>query len=545
MHLTGLLYSLLTLGLFLLVTGSFIPLTKKLNFLSEDQDSDLALYCLTLVFVIAYLAICGLLLIWIPFSHKKTIAIILLLAPLIYGYLKLYGSFKFSKKLLKKRESVYIGVATLFSVILLILANTTIQLGDTPDGPYVNKENINSVRIQKMTGNLPADNVLPFIAQEYLAYGLSFTGNSPIMPGQPVTNRPFLLSLVSLPFRLSLLPLDKQFASLPKYSYAGQDWPDFRVLASNQLGYSSFLGIGVFLNAIMLLPMGLFALKLWGEKKYDYLLTALFITSPFYIFQTIFIWPKIFAAFFILYAIYLFLFCGSRLFAGILLGLAYLSHPYASGYLLIALLMIGILGFQDKTRLIKNLGNVLIGFSTMVLPWIVWAKFLIDIPSNMVSQNLFVDGISTTQFFWVRVVSLAKGILPIQFVPENFDVINFYVISSLNITGSVGTLLFCTVIVIFIFDRILQEKAPQDLYSKNKLKVNIALVYIMLSSALLAMSFSFIGWPLIHGGQALPAFVMLICIYYISRVQGIFQVFAWLQVAFNAMLFIKYFSAIR
>jgi hypothetical protein len=540
MHLTGLLYSLLALTLFIAVILSFISLTKKLDIRFNFLDSDLMNFTSSLVMATIYLALCGIILSCLPNALKKIIGAFFIFLPILLGLLQLIREGCLNKASLNSRGITYIAATYIFSVLLLILANTIISLGDTPDGAYVNKENINSVRIQRLAGNLPADNVLPFIAQEYLAKSLSFTENSPILPGQPVTNRPFLVSLIALPFRLVLLPIENEITVLPKFSYVGQDWPDYRILARNQLGYATFMGIGVFLNASLLLAAGLFSLKLWREKKFDVLLILLFVSSPFYIFQTIFLWPKSLAAFYILFGAYIYLKSRLAFLSGLLIGLAYLSHPYAVGYFIVGLLFILGMNFRDKLKGLRNAGQFSISFLITILPWIVWKDYIVNIPSNMVSQNLFVEGMAWQEFIWVRVVSMMRELLPVHFLANGFNYVNFYIESSLNLVGAVGTLFFIGILLMPFSDYsnfFSKVKSSGDLWPINLKGV---FLYSLISNVLLACTFSFIGVPLVHGGQILPVIFMMLGIHWLVASGRIPFIFAWIQVALNFILFSIY-----
>jgi len=491
-----------------------------------------------------YLSICGIILSCLPIAPKKVVGTFFVFLPILLGLPKLIGKEYLYKLSLNSRGIIYIGATYIFSVLLLILANTMISLGETPDGAYVNKENINSVRIQRLAGNLPADNVLPFIAQEYLAKDLSFTENSPILPGQPVTNRPFLVSLLALPFRLVLLPIENETKVLPKFSYVGQDWPDYRILARNQLGYAAFMGVGVFLNASLLLAAGLFGLQIWREKKYDILLILLFISSPFYIFQTIFLWPKSLAAFYILFGAHIYLKSRLAFASGLLLGLAYLSHPYAVGYFIVGLLFILGINFRDKIKGLKSAGQFSISFLITILPWVVWRDFIVNIPSNMVSQNLFVDGMVWQEFIWVRVVSVMRELLPVHFLANSFQYVNFYIEGSLNLVGAVGTLFFIGIILI-PFSNLTNSSA--NIKSRgNSWVSNLkgVFLYSLISSVLLACSFSFIGVPLVHGGQILPVICMMLGVYWLVGASRSANFLGWIQVAVNALLFFIYLNEI-
>ena len=541
MLLTLILYSLSTFGLFILMVLGFASL--KSNSKGKHRTIELSLYdfCWALVFSICYLAISGVLIIYFFSDWRGLLSILIIAIPTVLGVWSATHLIRHQLLPVFLGEKFYILATCLFTILLLVIANAPISLIDTPDGPYVNKEHVNSVRLQKLTGDLPADNVLPFIVQEYLVNDISFASNSPIMPGQPVTNRPFLMSLVALPFRMAILPSETKLSELPKYSYGGQEWPDFRILARNEIGYAVFMGIGVFLNAAILLSLGLFANLLWSKKKFDWLLVGLFFSSPFYIFQTVFLWPKNLAAFFILFAAYLYIVKRSLVLAGALIGLAYLSHPYVLGYLLVGMAFILIKGYKNLVLTLKGLSRFFATFALVTIPWFIWKEYFINIPSNMVTQNLLMNGISFKEFIWVRIVSLSREFLPVQFIANNFSVKSFYIESSLNLFGAVGSLvLLCALLIpcsnTFQF-RTVNSSQSFDGFKK-------IILYCFISSILLACSFSFIGVPLVHGAQVLPGLLMIWSVYVFSLSSPIVLAIGWMQVIINMIFFIAYFIKI-
>ena len=537
MQLTLMFYSFLSFGLFLFMVMGFAFLNGYRK--SDHRAINISLFDFSgaLVFCICYLAISGIFLISFFADWRGFIAVLLIAVPTVLGiwcvasliHNRLFTVFLYDR--------VYVLATCIFTVFILIIANAPIALRDTPDGPYVNKENVNSVRLQKLTGDLPADNVLPFVVQEYLANDISFSSNSPILPGQPVTNRPFLMSLVALPFRIVILPSETKPMNLPKYSYGGQEWPDFRILARNEISYAVFMGIGVFLNAAILLTLGLFANLLWNKKKFDWLLVALFASSSFYIFQTIFLWPKNLAAFFILFSAYLYIVKRSLIWAGVLIGLAYLSHPYALGYLLVGIVFILIEGYQNIAMTFKNLSKFFAAFTLITIPWFIWKQYLIHIPSDMLAQNLLLNGLSFKEFIWVRVVSLSREFLPVQFIASSFSVKGFYIDSSLNLFGAVGSLILLSTLF-FPFtnkNQLLIKEPSQGLDYFKK-----ATLYCFTSSILLACIFSYIGVPLVHGAQVLPGLLMIFFVYVFSPFSHIMLTIGWMQVIINMVLLTAY-----
>jgi hypothetical protein len=168
-----------------------------------------------------------------------------------------------------------------------------------PDGPYVSKEWTRGVKIQFITGNLPLDNVIPFAVAEYFLRGISFRDNHPIVPGQEVTNRTVLTAAVVTPFLAAISPPESTEDTLPTYNYVGTQWPDFRIIVRDDRACTVYLAVMIALNATLLLGAAAFFHSLVKLKVGTALAaTLLFVTSPYFIFQTIFTWPKELAAFF-------------------------------------------------------------------------------------------------------------------------------------------------------------------------------------------------------------------------------------------------------
>jgi hypothetical protein len=98
-----------------------------------------------------------------------------------------------------------LAILSLFIVSCVCLTHLQIRFPPVlPDGPYIFKEHTLPVRLQVLTGNLPADNYIPFVVQEYLLRDISFSREHPILPGQEVSNRTVLMALATAPFRAAL-----------------------------------------------------------------------------------------------------------------------------------------------------------------------------------------------------------------------------------------------------------------------------------------------------------------------------------------------------
>ncbi len=213
----------------------------------------------------------------------------------------------------------------------LAIARLPIQLpADTPDGMYIMKQPWLNVRIQRLT-ELPADNYIPYAVTEFLLRRTSFRNNHPILPGEEVTGRPILMSLVAVPFRAALAPPPVN-RDIGKFSYVGQQWANTPSLFQDNY-YRQFLVVGIVLNSLLLLGlMVMFAGLLSGFALPVATLCAM--TSTFVLSQTIFLWPKSFAAFYLVLALHAALRRYKTSLIALCLVLAYYCHPFAITFVL-------------------------------------------------------------------------------------------------------------------------------------------------------------------------------------------------------------------
>jgi hypothetical protein len=186
---------------------------------------------------------------------------------------------------------------------------------------------------------------------------------------------------------------------------------------------------------------------------------------------------------------------------------------------------------------LKNLVKFFAAFALITIPWFIWKEYLIHIPSDMLAQNLLINGISFKEFIWVRVVSLSREFLPVQFIASSFSVKGFYIDSSLNLFGAVGSLiLLSTLFIPFTNKYQLLIKEPSEGFNCFK-KI---ILYCLASSILLACIFSYIGVPLVHGAQVLPGLMMILFVYVFSPSSPILLTIGWLQVIINIIFLTAY-----
>ena len=105
---------------------------------------------------------------------------------------------------LSRPSKVSLALWVLLLVLSLGLLHVDVRFPEPlPDGLYVFKTHTTNVKIQYLT-SLPADNYIPFAVAEFFLRGVSFKKERPILPGNEVSNRTILMSLVALPFRVAL-----------------------------------------------------------------------------------------------------------------------------------------------------------------------------------------------------------------------------------------------------------------------------------------------------------------------------------------------------
>ena len=436
----------------------------------------------------------------------------------------------------------YIGFLFL-SLLSIYIANLPVKLPENlPDGAYVAKSNILPVRIQFLTGNLPADNSIPHVVSQYLLQDISFEENRPILPGQEVTNRPILMSLVTLPFAAALKMPERLSETLPTFSYVAQNWPDFRTLINDLAAYRISLTVGIILNALLLLGGAILIGSIFPITTPIAIACVLsVISSPFFLFQTIFIWPKSMAGFFIAVGLFQILKRKEYILGGFMLGAAYLSHPYAAAFIMGVYLLLVVIFLKDyfSTRSLQNLARdhlkAIIIFSLSLIliisPWWIWAKWMVHLPSsNLVEQNLFIPGQSWINFIWIRIVNFSVSFIPFYWFTYPFNLRQFIGGISVNAVGA------CGVIAYLFFFRTISNLSPSKAYPY--------VLTIGIPTAFLVSIFSVTTVPAIHGLQ-LPIMLILLtgCIQ-VLRAFGVLYGTAIIaiQCVINGLLLIRYFQ---
>jgi hypothetical protein len=339
-----------------------------------------------------------------------------------------------------------IKIALLFWFLLLVFCVGLLQVDIRSPQSLLNgidifKTPTTNVRVQYLT-SLPADNYIPFAVSEFFVRGISFQKERPILPRAEVSDRTVLMSLVAVPFRAALgAPCDHP--ALGTFHYLDRDWPDVAKLNTNG-AFEQFSVIGLVLNSLLLLGAIVFCAG-FGASSVVPLATLLYITNPYFIGQTIYTWPKALAGFFILLAWHSIRAGYGPVTAGILLALAFHSHPYVMAFAGWVVLFYLLQWWRNKSGL-PSLLIFLFTFLVILLPWTIWTRYVLQIPSDLIAQNFSGPGTeiawaSPMNFIWIRVYNLFFTVCSTIFVLYPFDLGALFERWFVSLPGVVGIVL--------------------------------------------------------------------------------------------------------
>ena len=262
------------------------------------------------------------------------------------------------------------------------------------------------------------------------------------MPGQSAANRTPLMPLLASTFRSVLGPPPlMQEGALGTFSYVGTNWPDVGKLGTDDQ-YGLFLIIGLILQCLFVFSAYLYCSSFLDQRIVSVALLS-FPLNPFFLSQSIFLWPKLSAAFFILLCAYTLQIRKSYPLAAFLLGMAYYCHPlvllFFPGYGLFVLLAWrkGQIRFSELRNFFGVLGLTLV-------PWLAWTKLIVRLKADLGTQNyLIFEPISPwVNFIYVRVVSLFDTFIPTGLGNYPFNFFAFLRQADTTVPGAVGLFLF-------------------------------------------------------------------------------------------------------
>jgi hypothetical protein len=404
---------------------------------------------------------------------------------------------------LSTATKIALGLWGLFLVLNLGILNLEMQLPESlPDGPYIFKTPTMNVKVQYLTG-MPADNYIPFAVSEFFLRGVSFKDVRPILPGNEVSNRTILMSLVTVPFRVALgAPHDGP--SLGTYNYIGAHWQDVSKLNEGSY-FEQFAIVGLVLNSLMLLGLLVFCSSMGANSVLPFA-TILYVTNHYFIVQTIYSWPKAFAGFFILLAWTSLRSAHHPAIVAALLALAYHCHPYA----VVFAGCVGLFYLTQWTRGRISLRStaIYVGvYAALLAPWFIWTQLVLRIPSDLIAQNFSGPGTeaawaSPINFIWIRLHNFLDltGLMSLQFLPSDLASASAY--WERSVPGLVGFVL--------ILPALAQcAKLP---------KPTPWLWYGLLGPAALILAiFSGPALAILHGYQALLGVLLFFGVWWLSR----------------------------
>ena len=397
---------------------------------------------------------------------------------------------------------ICLGLWFLLLVACLSLLHIEVQLPESlPDGIYIFKTHTTNVKIQHLTSQ-PADNYIPYAVAEFFLRGVSFEKERPILPGNEVSNRTILMSLVALPFRVALGG-PRDHPQLGTYHYLGRDWPDVSKLYADD-SFEQFVIVGLVLNSLLLVGLLVFCAS-FASSSLLLAATLLYVTNPYFIGQTIYTWPKALAGFFILLAWNSIRTGHGATIVAALMAAAFHCHPYA----IVFAGWVGLFYLTQWRRAESRLPAVvpyLLVFAVIAAPWIIWTRYVLGIPSDLVAQNFAGAGTelawaSPLTFIWIRLHNLFYLLCSTIFLVYPFDlkpIVNNWLES---LPGAVG--------LVLIFPALAQcAELP---------KPRPWLWYGFLGPALSILAvYSCPALPVFHGYQPLLAVLLFFAVWWLS-----------------------------
>ena len=341
---------------------------------------------------------------------------------------------------LSRPIKIFLGLWILFLVLSIAILHLEIRWPSLSSGQFIFKTQTLNVKIQALADG-PTDNSIAYLVQEYLLRHIPFQQEHPIViPGTEVTQRTILMPLVGLAFRAVIDPPPRYQKPLPKFQFDGKAVPAVETLYTDS-GFRQFFVISIVLNSLLLLGVGLFCAHL-GTTGMLPIAALLFLTNPYFITNTVFTWPKAFAGFFVALAWDAFRRERDTRFVGACSAMAYHCHPYAIAFV-IGTGLCCFFGRDPKTRW-RDLARFGVTALFLILPWIVWTRLVIELPSGMLSHNFNPGGINTVfpNPIWARFVNVALVFIPAFLFIYPFNPVHIARTASASLAGAAGLILF-------------------------------------------------------------------------------------------------------
>jgi hypothetical protein len=432
----------------------------------------------------------------------KWISILVLLIPIFWSMKIVFTNRRTKdynlKQIFKTIHVDKAGFVAWFIVVSISCFLTLIPLSkqeNLPDGAYVYKNWIAPVANQWASGDLPADNSLPYFTAEFLIRDLPVDEVHPIMPGQEIVNRTFGVPLIYLSLR-QFFSYDSNRIEVPSFDYVNTSWPNVTVLY-NKDSYVLYNAVSIVLNGFLVFVI-FFILgrrsTLFGNGYPAAVLLGIF---PFLVHQTFYTWTKSFCIALSLMAIYNYL-NSRKLLGGAFAAAAFHVHPMAVIFIAATIV------FEIMRSRKISLKFVSIPAASIVL-WQFWISTT-GLKSDLLQQNLFINQ-TLLDHLSARIVSVGVLLNPGALSVYPFNLRDFT--TAWNLAGVLLSLGFLLVIYI----------SQSNVMARNELENNIlkiSLITVLLTS----MSFSKPVPLQFFGGQILIATLLIILL---PRVSKIFQ----------------------
>ena len=478
-------------GFFLITFWSLLSLTTFYGLLLKNRirfGNEIEFRILAAFFSLAAMGFSSL---WINGKVSFVFNLSLLLGVNVYILFRVEWKFFSYLNKLFPRE-LFAPIASWVLLGCIACAASTLNFnspGDLPDGAYVYKSWTQNVQAQWASGDMPADNALPYFAGEFLIRDVNLQEVHPFAPGQEIVLRTFVVPFTYLTFRSFDLNASRD-SSISYFSYVGTFWPNAMDFYSQEL-YEIYTGVSIalqgFLVFVILLLAGR-ARKLWKQGIPAAIFLAIF---PFIFQQTYFTWTKSLCTAFALLSIKT-LIERKYLLSGLLIAMSYQIHPMA----LIFFCAISVYMIWKERQ---NYSKIFIPFTASYTAWQIWVLST-GLKSDLIQQNLFIDQ-SFMMHVFARLGTLFNYLSPTFFnsyPPLMRNVLNGWMISGFPIA------------VIFLISALSLKK-----FSVNRFGDEFALGVIGISS--LMVSTLILSKPsvvIFFGGQLLLSIILAIAIRY-------------------------------
>ena len=226
--------------------------------------------------------------------------------------------------------------------------------------------------------------------------------------------------------------------------------------------YAKFQSLAQVMNSIFVIP-AFFLIRRLFNKNTAIVSTLFFVTSPFFLYNSFFTWPKTLVAFFIILSWLLLLSSKHRSYtivAAAASGLAYLTHDLAVLYIGATVILLLLL------RRFVDVAIIGLGSSLFALPWMLTASLIYhkassfiyypistkDIPQPSQYKEIVQTFLSTSplKLIGIRLESLFYLLTPYQLIVlenSNSFATRLWAVGIYSIPGSVGLGLFAPMLI--------------------------------------------------------------------------------------------------